>query len=98
MKYTSLKHIDGAVVDVLFSEDKTRRCIITKASDGILSYSFEKLEAYDEEELCWLEKGAFPAYWYPYNGSGIFNDMDILMRELKAEPEYKIYFSYYDNE
>ncbi len=94
MKDRDVNGIDGERVGVFFSADKTRRCIITKSDNGFFSYSFEKLELYDEEEMRWLEKDALPAYWQPY-GAGprpVINDMDVLMRELKAEPEYKNYF------
>lgn len=84
----------GKVVNVLFSADKTRRCVITEKDKGYLSYSFEKLEEYDEDELRFFPKGTSPYYWVPVScaQNHVFDDMDILMRELKADHEYKLCF------
>lgn len=80
------------IVEVLFSPDKVHRCVITKSNDGLLSYTFEYLEAYDEELLNMMPTDAPHAYWVPNSFGTVFDDMEILMRELKAEPLYKIHF------
>lgn len=94
MQDKGLQRVDDEVIKVLFSTDKTHRCIIIKSNKGYLSYVFENLIAFDEDELCFLSPDALPAYWVPRGGGlkPIFSDMDSLMRELKSEPEYKLYF------
>ncbi|MDE7395368.1 MAG: hypothetical protein K2M95_04540 [Clostridiales bacterium] len=93
MQYEELQYADAAVAEVLFSDDKTRRCVITKSDEGFFSYRFETLEAYDEEWLRMMPKDSLPAYWIPDSGrKSVFGDMNTLMRELNAEPEYRMHF------
>lgn len=84
---------DYEIIDVIYSTDKAHRYLILK-SDDLLTYRYERLQACDEYELLCLPDGALPAYWLPHESGAkpIFNDLDILMRELKAEPLYKTYF------
>ena len=93
----ALNYTSCQIVDVIYSLDKARRCVITKDDDGYLKFGFEKIELDDEETLNFFPPSDEPpAYWTPeYHDSGtisIFDDMNSLMRELKAHPEYKTYF------
>ena len=83
--------LSGNELKVLFSEDKEHRFRIYKSDDGTLSYVFENLHACDGDELCFFSDD-LPAYWHPHSTSGIYSDMEVLMRELKSTPEYKSYF------
>lgn len=85
---------DCEMIDVVYSRDKAHRYLIFKSSNGYFSYKFEYLFAYDEDELIYLGEDSLPGYWLPHDthGFSLFDDMTILMRELKAEPDYKTYF------
>ena len=84
----SLNYVDE-VVDVIYSKDKTKRYVILK--DGnCFTYTYEVLEFYDEEEYKYV--GGLPAYWYPSGGGGIYDSIETVMKELKADPNYKSCF------
>ncbi|MDE6028724.1 MAG: hypothetical protein K2F90_00175 [Clostridiales bacterium] len=84
---------DCEIIDVVYSYDKAHRYLILKSNDGYFRYQYEYLIAYDEDELIYFGDDS-PGYWLPHTLSPcpLFNDMTILMRELKAEPDYKTYF------
>ncbi len=94
MQKKGLNFIDCEVVDVLVSSNKMHRCVITKSRDGHFSYGFEHLEKFDEAELCFLSPNELPACWAPSANEfrSIFADIESLLRDLKASPEYKTYF------
>lgn len=85
---------DCEIIDVVYSRDKAHRYLILKSNDGYFRYQYEYLFAYDEDELICFGADSLPGYWLPHtlSPSPLFNDMTILMRELKAEPDYKTYF------
>lgn len=82
------------IISVTYSADKTYRYVILQSDKNFLTYQFEALHAYDEEEMNYFRNGGLPAYWYPtYHGyKPVFENIDELMKELKAEPEYIVYF------
>lgn len=89
-----LNYIDKyKIINVLYSSDNEHRFVILKADDNYLTYSFESLRFYDNDELSYCSDGEF-AYWLPenYGSKPVFNDLGILMRELTATPEYKTFF------
>ena len=84
---------DYIIVKVIYSADKAHRYVVFKSDTDYLTYVYEKLQAYDEYELTYFPSD-LPAYWLPNEDGArrIFNDIDIFMRELKAEPQYKTFF------
>lgn len=80
------------IVDVIYSQDKSHRYVILKSNDGLLTYKYQKLTVYDEEEAAYFP--TLPADWVTYESgaSPIFDDINVLKRELKADPPYKTYF------
>ena len=82
------------VIEVICSKDRTMRCVILKDEKGFLTYVLEKIFVFDEEEWEYVSRsdGALPAMWNTVIGGGLFDSMTELLRELKAEPEYKLYF------
>lgn len=58
-----------------------------------MSYIFEQLIPFNEEELKFLNYNSLPAFWQEKNDFvHIFSDVKTAMKELKNEPEYKKYF------
>ena len=93
----------NGIVDVLYSIDKAHRYVIVEDDDGYLSFAFEKIELDDEDILDYFPPSDEPpAYWtIDYQASrsiSIFDDINNLMRELKSQPEYKIYFEKKEDE
>ena len=87
------------VVDVIYSKDGEHRFVILKSSAGYLTYKYEYLVLDAEDEWEYYPKDALPAYWYSSDWSydertttSLFGDVDDLMRDLKAQPQYKTYF------
>ncbi len=81
------------IINVIYSSDKEHRFIILESDDNYFTYSFESLYPYDEAVLKYITDNLF-AYWQPenYGAKPIFDDMEILMRELKTAPEYRSFF------
>lgn len=84
-------------VNFIYSKDKTMRYVIFRNDKGIFSYILEEIYVFDEDEwkyIC-IRDNALPATWQPFtgrNGNSFFENYDDLLKELKAEPEYKLYF------
>lgn len=81
------------VLKTIYSLDKTKRFVLLKSDDGTVSYIFEQLIPFNEEELKFLNYNSLPAFWQEKNDFvHIFSDIKTAMKELKNEPEYKKYF------
>lgn len=80
--------------EVIYSRDLSRRVVIVKSAEKNYSYYFEKLTAFDEEELQFLAPNQYPAMWLPNDvgGKSVFDDITLLKSELKSTPLYKQYF------
>ena len=94
------KHLDAftdEVVDVIYSKDSSMRYIILRKENGLFTYQLETIYQYDEDVwqyICSYDN-ALPAMWVPFSGivgKSIFENKNELLKELKAEPEYKRYF------
>lgn len=94
------KHLDAfsdEVVKVIYSKDRSMRYVVLKDEKGFFTYQLEAIYQYDEDEWKYIcsHDNALPAMWDPFIGivgNSIFENMDELLKELKAEPEYKRYF------
>lgn len=88
-------NVVGEVAEVIFSADGRRRYVIVRTEKGYVTYLYEELFSYDEEEWQWLSRdmNALPGYWLPQSGGGIFSCIEEAKKELFAEPEYRIYFA-----
>ena len=85
------------IVDVLYSKDRSMRYVILKDEQGLFTYQLEALYQLDEDEWKYMcsNSPALPALWEPYKGilgRSLFEKLEELMRELKTEPEYQLYF------
>ena len=94
------KHLDAFsddVVKVIYSKDRSMRYVVLKDEKGFFTYQLEAIYQYDKDEwkyICTYDN-ALPAIWEPFRGivgKSVFENMDELLKELKAEPEYKSYF------
>ena len=62
-----------------------------------ISLQPEAIYQYDEDEWEYIcsHDNVLPAMWEPFRGivrKSVFENIDELLKELKAEPEYKQYF------
>ena len=85
------------VVDVIYSKDSSMRYVILKDKNGLFTYQLEALYQYVEDEWQYIcsHDNALPAMWEPFRGvvgKSVFENKNELLKELKAEPEYKQYF------
>ena len=94
------KHLDAfadEVVDVIYSQDCSMRYVILKDEKGFFTYQLEAIYQYDEHEWQYIcsHDNVLPAMWEPFRGiagKSVFENKNELLKELKAEPEYKQYF------
>lgn len=94
------RNLDGytdALVQVIYSKDKTKRLIILQSEQGFFTYQLEAIYQYDPEEWQYIgyNKNALPAMWEPLHemtGKSIFPNKEELLVALKTEPEYRLYF------
>ena len=97
-----LDYADRQIVDVIYSPDKARRYVITKDEMGFLRYGLEQIVLDDEDTLLYFPPSDEPpAYWNPDfsdKSISIFDDIKSVMRDLKAQPEYKTYFEKKEDE
>ena len=94
------KHLDAfsdEIAKVIYSKDRSMRYVVLKDEKGFFTYQLEAIYQYDEDEwkyICSYDN-SLPAMWEPFRGivgKSFFENMDELLKELKAEPEYKRYF------
>ena len=94
------KHLDAfsdEVVKVIYSKDRWMRYVVLKDEKEFFTYQLEAIYQYDEDERKYIcsHDNALPAMWEPFRGivgKSVFENIDELLNELKAEPEYKQYF------
>lgn len=81
------------IIDVISSTDGAHSFVILKSDCNHLTYSFESLKLYEPEFMKYCDDNEI-AYWQLENSGAkpIFDDMEILIRELAATPEYKLFF------
>ena len=84
------------VLQVIYSKDRSMRYVILQA-ENCFTYQLEAIYPYDPQEWQYIasNQGALPAMWEPFHGmlgKSLFDDMDGLLQELRAEPEYQRYF------
>lgn len=94
------KHLDAfseEVVRVIYSIDRSMRYVVLKNEKGYFTYQLEAIYQYEEDEWKYLsaQEDVLPALWEPFRGivgKSIFENMDDLLKEIKAEAEFKHYF------
>ena len=94
------KHLDAfsdEVVRVIYSRDRSMRYVVLKNEKGYFTYQLEAIYQYEEDEWKYLsaQEDVLPALWEPFRGivgKSIFENMDDLLKEIKAEAEFKHYF------
>ena len=85
------------VVDVIYSKDRSKRYVILKKGNDLLTYQLESIYQFDEDEWNYIGSydNALPAMWAPFigiEGKSIFNSIKELRNEIENEPEYRQYF------
>ena len=94
------KHLDAfsdEIAKVIYSKDRSMRYVVLKDEKGFFTYQLEAIYQYDKDEwkyICSYDN-SLPAMWEPFRGivgKSFFENMDELLKELNAEPEYKSYF------
>jgi hypothetical protein len=85
------------VTEVIYSTNRSMRYVILKDEKGFFTYQLEAIYQYDADEWKYIYsyEDALPAMWKPLRqieGKSVFNNIEELKKELKAEPEYKRYF------
>ena len=85
------------VIQVIYSKDRSMRYVIFKNENNLFSYQLEAICQFDAEEWKYLcsNDPILPAMWEPFHGivgNSFFEHKDDLIREMKAEPEYKQFF------
>lgn len=94
------KHLDAfsdEVVKVIYSKDLSMRYVVLKDEKEFFTYQLEAIYQYDEDEWKYIfsHDNVLPAMWEPFRGivgKSVFENIDELLNELKAEPEYKRHF------
>lgn len=94
------KHLDAfadEVVKVVYSKEKTMRYVVLKDEKGFFTYQLEAIYQYDKDEWEYIfsSNNALPAMWELFRGitgKSVFSNEKELLKEMKAEPEYKQYF------
>ena len=94
------KHLDAfsdEIAKVIYSKDRSMRYVVLKDEKGFFTYQLEAIYQYDEDEWKYIcsYNNSLPAMWEPFRGivgKSFFENMDELLKELSAEPEYKSYF------
>lgn len=97
------KYLDAfsdEVVKVIYSKDRWMRYVVLKDEKEFFTYQLEAIYQYDEDEWKYIcsHDNVLPAMWEPFRGivgKSVFENIDELLNELKAEPEYKQYFDCY---
>ena len=85
------------VIKVIYNEEKTKRFIILKSTNGYYKYTYEELCVCDEEEWRYIcnYDNAVPAWWNPKDNSSaysFFGTEQEALTMLMQEDEYKKYF------
>ena len=87
----------SSVEIVIYSEDKSRRCIVLKSDNGFYTYRFEQIYQYTEEEWIYFgnDSDAVPGFWTDVESrnTSIFSSLEETVKELEHEGAYKTYFS-----
>ena len=94
------KHLNAfadEVIKVIYSKDRSMRYIILKDEKGFFTYQLEAIYQFEEDEWKYVgsHDDAPPAMWEPFRGivgKSFFNNTEELLKEMKAEHEYKQYF------
>lgn len=85
------------IVRVVYSKDKTMRYVVLRDEKGLFTYQLEAIYQFDKDEWKYIfsNKDSLPAMWEPFQGvlgKSVFLNEDELLKEIKAEPEYRRYF------
>ena len=88
---------DLQIIKVIYNEEKTKRFIILKSSNGYYKYTYEELCVFDEEEWMYIcnQENAVPAWWNPKDRSfaySFFGTEEEALTMLMQEAEYKQLF------
>ena len=80
--------------EVIYSKDRWMRYVVLKDEKEFFTYQLEAIYQYDEDEWKYIcsHDNVLPAMWEPFRGivgKSVFENIDELLNELKAEPEYK---------
>lgn len=85
------------VVKVVYSKDQTMRYVVLKKKDALFTYQLQAVYQIDEDEWKYIfsDDKVLPATWESIIGIdrwSFFESEEALLKEMKAEAEYKQYF------
>ena len=85
------------VIQVIYSKDRSKRYVICKNDNDLLTYQLEAIYQYDPHEWQYIasNQDALPAMWEPFHGmtgKSVFENEEELLMQMRAEPEYQQYF------
>lgn len=85
------------VVKVVYSKDQTMRYVVLKKKDALFTYQLQTIYQIDEDEWKYIfsDDKVLPATWGSFigiEGKSFFENEEVLLKEMKAEAEYKQYF------
>lgn len=85
------------VTDVIYSADKSMRYVILKDEKGLFTYRLEEIYQFEEDEWNYIysHEHPLPAVWEHFRGIvgiSFFENTEELLKEMKTQPEYKLYF------
>ena len=90
---------DLEIIDVIYSNDRTKRFIILKSLNGFYKYTYEEICICDKDEWEYLSRcnldDVRPAWWEPKDKSfaySFFGREEEALVSLKLTSEYKLYF------
>lgn len=90
---------DLEIVDIIYSNDKTKRFIVLKSMNGFYKYTFEEICICDKDEWEYLNRcgsdDVRPAWWATNDRNfaySFFGNEEEAMDSLKSTSEYRLYF------
>ena len=94
------QHLDAytdKVIQVIYSKDRSKRYVIFKNDNDLLTYQLEAIYQYDPHEWQYIasNQDALPAMWEPFRGmtgKSVFENEEELLTQMRTEPEYQQYF------
>lgn len=79
-------------LQTIYSSDREMRCVFFRSANGLISYEFEMLSHFDEDELQYMTDST--PVWCPFSSgsASFFDSIDDAKKEMLSDPTYKAYF------
>ncbi len=92
------KNLRPNVIKSIYNKDKNKRYLLYRKENGFITYTFEELYLFDDEEEWYYvvstDGEALPGYWSSLAGErvSLFASEEDALRELMHDSEYLAYF------